>query len=344
LIGQPQWLNDGRDLVVPAEGQLWIVSYPDGEARKITNYLNEYFDVSVAASAPTLVASQSNLVTNVWIAPAGDLTRSRQITSSAHEIAKLLVTTSDGRIVYPSSQLGNRDIWIMRSDGTHARPLTSNVGVNSHPSLSPDDRHVLFVSGRSGEPHVWKMNIDGSDPVQITRGQRENHPVVTPDGRWIVYVSDPIGANSDTRLWKIPFEGGEPVQISEINANWPAVSPDGRWIACFERTSQLPTDFTRTVTVLPIDGGDPVIRFQTPPGRTSPRPLRWTPDGKGITYVLTHRGVSNLWTQPFPGGSPRAITDFHSQQIWGFDWTREGDLVYSRGDYVRDIVLITGFR
>jgi Tol biopolymer transport system component len=73
--------------------------------------------------------------------------------------------------------------------------------------------------------------------------------------------------------------------------------------------------------------------------------VRWSPDQKGVQYVLTRKGASNVWQQPLSGSDPYPITDFTSEQIYKFAWTRDGkQLLVVRGENVSDVVLISNFR
>jgi Tol biopolymer transport system component len=74
-------------------------------------------------------------------------------------------------------------------------------------------------------------------------------------------------------------------------------------------------------------------------------PVRWLPDGRAFSYVRTRGGVSNIWLQPIDGGEPRQLTDFKSDVIFSFDWSRDGkQLACSRGTEDRDVILINNFR
>ena len=35
-----------------------------------------------------------------------------------------------------------------------------------------------------------------------------------------------------------------------------------------------------------------------------PARMRWTPDGRAITYVANQNGVADIWSQPLDGGEP----------------------------------------
>jgi len=69
--------------------------------------------------------------------------------------------------------------------------------------------------------------------------------------------------------------------------------------------------------------------------------LRWSADGRSLTYINNHAGVENVWAQPIDGGAARSITNFTDSRILSFDWSRDGNLVASRGVVTSDVVLIT---
>ncbi len=76
-----------------------------------------------------------------------------------------------------------------------------------------------------------------------------------------------------------------------------------------------------------------------------PNLVRWTPDGRGIAYIATRGGVSNIWSQPLDGGSPKQLTDFKTDRIFSFDWSPDGKwLVLARGTETSDVILIKEFR
>ena len=78
-VGRVSWFNDGTGLVFTAREQqlgavqLWQISYPQGEARRITNDLNSYglYSLTLTADDSNVIAVQSDLVSNIWIATVG---------------------------------------------------------------------------------------------------------------------------------------------------------------------------------------------------------------------------------------------------------------------------------
>ena len=137
-------------------------------------------------------------------------------------------------------------------------------------------------------------------------------------------------------------EGGQPVQITNKYSSSPAISPDGKLIACYyldERTG------TQTIAVIPFAGGEPLKRFEAPPIDAATYPVQWTHDGHALTYIVNRGGVSNIWIQPVDDSPARQLTDFKSDRIFSFDWSRDGKwLALSRGPEQRDVVLMSDFR
>ena len=145
------------------------------------------------------------------------------------------------------------------------------------------------------------------------------------------------------RAWKVSIDGGEPVRLSDKWTANPTVSPDGSLIACFYREDQLNAPIK--VAIIPFVGGDPVKVLDIPHTVNGPAGLRWTPDGRAVTYIDTINGVSNIWSLPLDGGKPVQLTDFKTDQIFWFDFSRDGkNLAVSRGKQTSDVILIRDFR
>jgi len=60
-----------------------------------------------------------------------------------------------------------------------------------------------------------------------------------------------------------------------------------------------------------------------------------------LTFVDHRGGIDNLWAQPIDGGPAKQLTGFTDSSIFAFDWSREGNLVASRGVLTSDVVLIS---
>ncbi|HEX3228364.1 MAG TPA: hypothetical protein VHQ95_05325, partial [Pyrinomonadaceae bacterium] len=99
------------------------------------------------------------------------------------------------------------------------------------------------------------------------------------------------------------------------------------------------------LVLFPIDGGQPQQSFEVGATVELPMVMRWTPDGRAVTYIDTRNGVSNLWLQPVSGGPAKQLTNWTEQQIFSFAWSRDGKrIIVARGSRKDDIVLIRDAR
>jgi Tol biopolymer transport system component len=90
------------------------------------------------------------------------------------------------------------------------------------------------------------------------------------------------------------------------------------------------------------------MKFEGSPERDSQNfseIVRWTVDGRYLTYTKNQGDTSNIWGQPFAGGAPRRLTNFDAERIFSFAWSLDGKhLAVARGQYNRQIVLLSDFR
>jgi eukaryotic-like serine/threonine-protein kinase len=342
-----EWLPDGGGLIVAALDksrtsplQIWHLSYPVGEARRITNDFSNYPNLSLTADASALVVIKRELTSHIWLVPDGDANRATQLTIGTGRLDGNpgVNWTPDGRIVYDSTASGSIHTWIMNADGSDQRQLTDGRYEDQGAHVSPDGHYIVFASNRTGTQHIYRMDIDGNNLKQLTNGADEAAPFFSPDGRWVICSSNNYSS------WKVPVDGGELVQLT--NNSWASdISADGK-LAVYVRPAGGGPLFWN-ITIMPFAGGPPLKTFDV---TSESRPnSQWTPDGSAIIYNLTHggilSGVTNLWIQSLDGGLPRQLTNFTSESFFSFDWSQDGKrLVCGRGTTNSDVVLINNFR
>ncbi|HEX5706691.1 MAG TPA: hypothetical protein VFX96_05315, partial [Pyrinomonadaceae bacterium] len=348
-LGRVAWLADGSALLVVAwdsdsevmSDQIWLVAYPEGDARRVTNDVNGYLGVGSSSDARVAAAASMGQLSSFWVAPKGDWARARRVTNGFGDPGGEqlgLAWTPDARLLYATGADGAQKIWVMGQDGTGRRQLTAfDFGAAFSPAASPDGRFVYFIAARAGRRQLWRMNSDGGGAVALTDTEGDNSPSVTPDGRWVVYATYNEGRPT---IRRIPSEGGAHVQLTTRPSLMPSVAPDGRTVACF---TQHAASGRWRLTLLAFDDGRIIRQFE-PHAPTSTPALRWTADGRMLTYVVTRGGVSNVWGQPIEGGAPRQLTAWTADRIYRFDWSRDGALACERGTAVSDVILIRDAR
>jgi len=227
----------------------------------------------------------------------------------------------------------------MNRDGSDERQITKEAGNNIMPILSRDGRYVIFASNRSGDGkfNLWRVNSDGNEALRLTEGNGENQPAISPDGEWIYFTSGKVDGSPEERsVWRVSINGEHEKQIISLPAYGVDISPDGKNIACWVKPAEAPWK----IGIFLADGGDAIKLFEAQRGQ----PVKWTADGKGVAYVLTLKGVSNVWVQPVSGAAARQVTTFTNERILQFDWSDNNEIISSRTERRSDVVMIRNFR
>jgi len=351
-LGRVSWFNDGTGLVFTAQEQqlgavqLWQMSYPQGEVRRITNDLNSYglYSLTLTEDDSNVIAVQSDPVSNIWIATVGQPGSEKQLTARNNvlEGSRGIAWTGDGRIAFDSNINGKASIWTVGVAGGEAKPLINKGTDDAAPEISAADGQIVFGSIRNGGNQVWRMNADGSNEKRLTY-EAGGVPgfSVSRDGRWVVY-NPFIGG-----IFKVSAQGGSPIElVAKGSLCYPQLSADGSLVGYLYKDEQ---SLRPKIGIIKFDDGSAVKTIDLPltafPGSYDNlfyRGWHWSPDGHAVVYINTLGGVSNLWSQPLAGGSPRQITNFKSDRILTFAYSPDGSqLAFARGSHTSDAVLIS---
>ncbi|MFN7926839.1 MAG: winged helix-turn-helix domain-containing protein [Blastocatellia bacterium] len=348
-VGQVTWLPDGRGLVANAwdqststvSDQIWHIAYPGGEATRVTNDVNSYKGVSVSAKTGALLTIQAAQVSRLWVTPVGNEKDALPITAGFGENYSEFLGidwTKDGRIVYGSNASGNADIWLMDRDGNNQKQLSVSPNKDMTPVVTTDDRYIVYISYQGRTPHIVRMEMDGSNPKQLTNGLGEILPSISPDGQWVVYT----GYNgSQQAIFKVSIDGGTPVQITEGNYLRAQYSPDGKWLLCVVSN---PEKGLRKFVIMPSGGGAPVKTIEKIPFQRWSH-LAWLPDSRSFTVAGAVNNTSNIYKYTFESNEPQSVTNFKSDWIFRYAWSRDGKtLAVERGLPVNDVIMISDMK
>jgi eukaryotic-like serine/threonine-protein kinase len=346
-VSRLAWLRDGSGLLVNAQesagessNQIFLLEYPSGRARRLTNDLTSYSGLGVAPDGLSFVAIRNERRSAIWTMPLGDPAKAAQITAeaSADEGSWGVAWTPDGRVVFSTEASGNPDIWIMQADGSRRVQLTTSQGLDIAPRVTRDGRFIVFVSDRDGAMRAWRMALDGSGATRLTPDAIGRWRVsLSNDDRW-VYFDD---ARGESR--RVSIDGGQPEPtfppdvLDRLSEPLPrgfheaTLSPDGTMFAGHYATPQ-----GERIVVVPAAGGN-VRRYETVPPNAA-----WAPDSRGLIYYSSTAGVANLMRQPLSGGAPAPITRFTSEQIFAYALAPDQkQLAVVRGRVSSDVVLVS---
>ncbi|MGI8469992.1 MAG: TolB family protein, partial [Pyrinomonadaceae bacterium] len=291
--------------------QIWFVSFPEGEARKLTNDLNDYSSLGVSPDGKLVVSVQATQTSSLWVGEAGNNSSGFKQIASETGFLSPIDLTSDDRLIFRSNADGKSNLWTMRTDGGERRQLTADAQADMRGiCVTPDAKRIVFVSSLAGKYDLWRVDVDGENLTRLTSGDGEMFPACSPDNQFIIYQKS-LRAGIGKALWKIPLNGGQQIPLTDYYAIRPAISPDGRRVAFFYMS-----DEKWRIGIVSANGGLIEQSFDVP-DNVPDRIIRWAQNNRDLFYAANIGDIGNVW-QLSPDGKTKQITDFDSNLLDAF--------------------------
>ena len=339
----PAWMPDGSALLATAsqldaghmQAQIGYVSFPGGDYRALTSDTNEYSKLGIAKDGKTIVAIQSKDRFALSIAPAVDPDQLHAIPLQTQIRPWLWNWMPDGRLILP--QAGN--LKAVAANGDETTLYSDPKHIPDQAAVCGGGRYIVYrqVGGTGGtSANLWRMDLNGTNQKQLTSGRNEQEPSCAKDVNWVYYVD-----NADNRYVKrVSVEGGSPETVVKYAVGSYGLSLDGKEIVSFELREldhklmlRIDNVETHRMTYSDIDQ------------RALPNELAYTPDGKGIVYIVREKGVDNLWVQPLDGTPHRQFTHFKKDKTFRFVFSPDGSkIAVESGEVESDAVLLRDSR
>lgn len=195
-----------------------------------------------------------------------------------------------GKIVYSTEYEGGLHVMRIDPQGEHREVLTDSETLRGASSffdacMLPDGESFVAVANIYGNYELVLVEPGPTPKVtQLTHNKaRDVSPSVTPDGRYVVYASDPGG---DLEIYSLDLEDldREPERLthSKSNDTDPVVRPDGRFVAF---VSDQPGAYD--LYAVDLTGVEPLRRLTDEDGDVS-KPS-FSADGEYVIYeVMIH--------------------------------------------------------
>jgi serine/threonine protein kinase len=337
-VGAPVWLPDGNALIVVIRdrtgsnrGQIWSVSYPDGQAHRLSNDLTNYSLpwLGLSRDATSLATIENNRTADLWLVPDADANRAHQITSGGSLIRSIAPFGKD-RFLFLTD---NGELSSISADGSDT---TRIFGADQNVAFADgcgDGKHIVFQKRQGDDSSIFRVDATGSNPKLLVSTKTYALPICSVDGQSVYYREE------DSGTYAVSIDGGQPRRIevpyASMGANIP--SPDGQSLLY---VWQDPQNLANPVhfSIVPGKGGAAIHTFDRMVGGGV---VIWAPDGKSIDYLVTHGGVTNVWRQALAGGPAKQLTHFTSDLSQIFAWSGDGQtLAIARGTRTADIVLL----
>jgi TolB protein len=228
----------------------------------------------------------------------------------------------DGRSVVFARYDGDAlELWRLDLASGREQALTSGGAVNLEPRLSPDGKRIVWVStDGSGHFNLFIADIDaeGLHRARPLLGERKSkldryyysafdhaiNPSWSPDGRTVLYVTNPEIAWGTGDLWSVDVD--HPAQRRKIlgeETSWnarPELAPDGRRLLF---GSYHGRQWQQLWLTTPAGAAPLPLTF----GEYDRRNARWSPDGKRIAFIDNHDGNTALRVMEVIGGATQTM-------------------------------------
>jgi eukaryotic-like serine/threonine-protein kinase len=242
---------------------------------------NAYRDARISPDGKRVALSMTTASNeNIWI---WDLIRESltRLTSDASRDLYPLWTRDGKRIFFASQRSGWFGVYWKAADGTGGVEQLSVTPIIGHCypyAWSADGNNLILIQNISNN-NIGAVSMEGERKWRplLKEKYNEAQPQISPDGKWMAYVSDESGRNE---VYVRPFpgvEGGGRWQVSTDHGDSPLWSPDGREL------------FYRN------DDSSMVVQVETEPTFSPEKPkvlfkgtyLNWdiSPDGKRFLMI-----------------------------------------------------------
>jgi Tol biopolymer transport system component/C-terminal processing protease CtpA/Prc len=343
---------DGKSIAFSWHGDIWVVPFPSGEARRVTTAEPHEERPAWSPDGRRLAyVSEASGNGDIHIVDLETL-KCRALTR--HEADEDGPAWSpDGRwIAFESNRDPNVDlpandrwfdVWVAPAEGGTARRVTRFGGRN--PSWSEDGRWIAFDRYGSGygdgEHDIYVVESTGGVPRLVVAGDEDSRRPVFRSGN-IYYSSGGHGPRQRlvANIWRIAIQGGAALQLTGFEENLaqdPSVSRDSEVLA-FEYDYELYYLALKERSPRPRKieiriSGDP---YEESRGRSESRLLdgglkspSWSPDSRRFVGSLE----SDLWLVPSEGGDAARLTEGVDEER-DARWSADGrSVIYVGGPF-----------
>jgi len=226
---------DGLLVYIPGKGRFaerrltWVDR--QGRAEPIGAPARQYSAVRVSPDGKTLAVAVDAANNNVWTYDLARGTTTRLTFGAGNRDGP--VWSPDGsRIAFGAEHDGPWNVTWQAANGSGAEErLANSPQIQSPGSWSPDGRSLVFMQMDPVTKYdLWLLPLEGDrhPRVLLQTPYNEGHGRISPDGRWITWVSDESGR---PEVYVGPFpRPGMKSQVSAEGGQEPVWAPDGREI------------------------------------------------------------------------------------------------------------------
>jgi serine/threonine protein kinase len=203
--------------------------------------------------------------------------------------------------------------WVDRTGTVLQKVGEPYQGGTVGPALSPDGQAIAvgLVESASSNSDLWLVETARGVASRVTADPfRNNGPVFSPDGKRIVYQSDP------KRIFDLYVKNLAGDSAAELLLSTPYSKMPSDWHRRHLLFSSQSVDTGSGVWAMPMDSAaSPFVVADT---SFDERNAQFSPDGKWIAFQSNESGETEIYVQRFqgPGGKQRISTRGGAQVRW----------------------------
>ena len=248
--------------------------------------------------------------TDVWVYDVQRETRTR-LTFDPGQDGNPLWSPDGRQVLFSSTREGSLNIYSKAADGTGSVERVTTSDTSQVPlSWSADGQALVIMDTSGGQSDLDLVSIGAENRTEglIQTEFSEFHADVSPDGRWIAYVSNESGV---FHIYVRPFpnvDDGSRWQISRDGGFSPVWAPDEQ--SLFFRTPGGIDMMVVAVDTEPtFNPGNPEVSFATTPYRSSAL-------GRGRPWDIAGDGRFLMVREGAPGQETGPVTEIRVVQSW----------------------------
>jgi eukaryotic-like serine/threonine-protein kinase len=259
------------------------------------------YDFSLSPDDTRVIISRANSrYSDLWMQDLQRGAASRFTFHASSRNSRPLWSLDGMRVVFSSTRTGRTDLYQKPAGGAAQEQalLTTADSAKYAMDWSRDGKVLLYQEAGRQKTTVLALPLGGGKPIPVLQSDfNEGNPQLSPDNRWLAYVSDESGRNE---VYVQPFLlDGKPAaakwQISTAGGTDPRWRRDGRELLYLAADQKL-----MSVTLKAAAGSDfafdaPQALFEAPPLGTSigTGQFRYavTGDGKRFLFMADVKGT-----------------------------------------------------
>ena len=292
----PAFLPDGRHFLFWAQAEKSSIRLGSIDSSE-TTHLFESDSRAVYASGYVFFVRQSTLFAQPFDTGRLEMRGERVLVAEDVRTFPLngrsaFSASTNGVLVYRTGSVrSSRTLAWYDRQGKQIAIVPDSAATYSGMSLSSDDRHLMAQIEEGNESDLWMIDLEQGTRSRITSEPKsEGSPVLSPDGRLVVFASDRHGIDDLFRK-RADGVGDDEVLFKSGTRKYPT-DWSQHWITftAFDSTRK------QDLWVLEPDGqARPYLQteFSESDGRLSP-------DERWMVYASDEAGPSAIYVRPFP--------------------------------------------